>query len=228
MDSPSLDRGTLAACCRSIVLLGLLILPAGCNAVGAIANAVPEPMVAAAYGGLKNQHVAIMVWADRATTSDHPTIEADIAKTLSGNLQEAADAGCGDVKNIQWIGVDRILRFQEDHPEMETDAAEDVALRLPVPATRLIYIEVAAFSLHSDEAVDLTRGSATINIKVIEIAAGKATVAYQEDNINVIYPSDAPPEGLPGLDEDHVYHETIKAVGDEIGKRFVSHESDVQ
>jgi hypothetical protein len=204
----------------------LLLVPQGCAAVGAVASAVPQPMVSPAYGGLKNQRVGIMVWTDRATAEDHPAIQADVAKSIYGKLQEAADAGIGDVRNVQWVGIDETLQFQEDHPEMEADPAEEVALRLPVSVTRLIYVEVTAFSLHSDEAVDLSRGSATANLKVIEIAGGKATVAYQEENISIIYPSDSPPEGLPGLDEDHVYQESIDALGKAVATLFISHPPD--
>jgi hypothetical protein len=213
---------------QSLLLLGLLALPAGCSAAGAIASSIPEPMVAAAYPGLKNQPVAIMVWTDGATAADHPAIESDLAKTVCSKLQEASDAGISEVKNIKWVGTDKVLQFQEDHPEMESDAAEDVALRLPVSVTRLIYIEIPTFSLHSDEAPDLTRGSAIANIKVIEIAGGKATIAYQEDNINIIYPKDAPPEGLPGLDLDYTYQQTIDTLADAVAKRFVSRESDAE
>jgi hypothetical protein len=221
-------RGICTACWRPALLLALLILPAGCQAAGAIANSIPEPFVAAAYPGLKNQHVAIMVWTDRGTSTDHPSIQPDLSKTVAEKLQEAADAGISEVKNIQWVSPEKILQFQEDHPEMESDPAEEVALRLPVTITRLIYIEIPTFSLHSDEAPDLTRGAATADIKVVEIANGKTTVAYQEDNINIVYPTDSPPEGMPGLDEEHTYHETIDTLADAIAKRFVSHESDVQ
>jgi hypothetical protein len=204
----------------------LLLLPvAGCAVAGVAASIVPQPPVAAAYGGLKNQRVAIMVWTDGATEADHPSIEADVAKAIGGKLQEAADAGAGDVKHIQWVGADRILQFQEDHPEMESDAAEEVALKLPVPVTRLIYVEIASFSLHSDQAVDLTRGTATANIKVVEVAGNKATVPYEEDNISVVYPPDAPPEGLPGLDDDYVYQQSIDALSSAVAKRFVSHDA---
>ncbi|MGA3066591.1 MAG: hypothetical protein ABSF29_07065 [Tepidisphaeraceae bacterium] len=214
---------------RAGVLVALLLLlPQGCNAIGAVAYAAPQPKVAAAYGGLKNQRVGIMVWTDSATTADHPTIQADVARAIYGKLQEASDAGIGDVKDVKWVGIDDTLRFQEDHPEMEADAAEDVALRLPISITRLIYVEITGFSLHADEAVDLSRGSATANLKVVEIASQKATVAYQEENISIIYPSNAPPEGLPDLDEDHVYHESVDTLAKEVATRFVTHEADAE
>jgi len=197
----------------------------GCQALGVAASAVPQS-VKAAYPGLRGQRVAIMVWADHAIITDNPTLQPDLAKALQSKLQEAADADIDEVRNIQFARVDDILRFQEDHPELQSESARAIATRLPVPATRLIYLEVADLSLHPNETVDLSRGSATLNLTVVEIAGSNPKVAYEEQNVSVVYPPKSPPEGLPGLQDAQVYHHLIDALSTALATRFVTHEAD--
>jgi hypothetical protein len=205
----------------------ILAISAGCNAVGVVAqSASPPPDITAAYAGLKGQTVGIMAWADRPTRIDFPTIEADIDRGLQQKITEAADSHADEVQHITWTNSDRILEFQENHPELESEPAEEVAPRLPGGITRLIYVEIVSFSLHSNEAVELSRGVLTVNLKVVELTNGVAKVAYQEDDLTAIYPSDAPPEGAPNLADVQVYQQTVDALTTELTKRFITHPSD--
>ncbi len=200
----------------------LLAILAGCQLLGVAASTLPQPDVAASYAGLQKQNVGIMAWADRGVTIDHPAIQPDIAKDLQDKLQQAAASGADEVKEVRWAKIDDILRFQEDHPEMRFDPAEEVAPRLGV--TRLIYVEVASVSLHPVEAVDLSRGDIVVNLKVIEISGGKSKVAYQEEHIAGLYPPHAPSEGVAGMEDDQVlFRRTLDVLTTELAKRFISH-----
>lgn len=214
---------------RKICLLAALIsLPAlaGCNYIGAAAQALPLADTPAAYKDLKGQQVGIMVWADRGITIDHPSISPDLARGLQKKIQEAADAGADEVKDIKWTKVDTLLRYQEAHPETQYDPAEQIAPKLPL--TRLVYIEISSFTLHPNDTQDLYRGDITASIKVVAVKDGKATIAYREDTVQVIYPPHTPPEGLPDMDPDKLYEQTTDALTSELAKRFVSHESDAE
>lgn len=204
-----------------------LTLAAGCDALGVVTHDLAGMRtVAAAYPGLAGQKVGIMVWADGGVMMDHPTITAEIARGLQDKIRQAADAKAKDVQNITWMKADDVIRFQENHPEMATDSATEIAVHLPV--TRLIYIELSDVSLHPNDAVDLTRGEISGDLQVIEITDGKAAVAYKERSIGVVYPPKAPPEGLPNLDETVVLPKAVDAFTSELAKRFVSYEEDVQ
>jgi hypothetical protein len=199
---------------------------AGCDTVGVVASkVVGVPDVAPAYTGLKGQHVAIMVWADEGATVDHPSLRSDVAFSLQNKLQQGVDAKVDELKGTTFLDVSRILRYQEAHPESQSDSAEQIALRLP-PATRLIYVEVQSVSLHPNEAVDLSRGQAVADIRVIEVADGVTKIGYQNDNISGVYPPHSPPEGMPGLADDEVYHKSIDALTTELGKLFIAHQSE--
>ncbi len=210
------------------LLTALMLLSCGgCEVLGVAASTVSsETEVAAAYPGLKGQKVAVMVWADAAVMMDHPRISADIATSLQNKLQQAHDAGVDELKNTKFVPVNQILRFQDAHPELQSDSAEQVAIMLPL--TRLVYVEVVSFSLHPNDSPDLSRGDAAVNVKVIEVANGKAKAAYENDNVSCVYPPNSPPEGLPNLDDQTVYDKSIDALTTDIAKLFVSYESDAE
>jgi len=199
----------------------------GCDAVGVVANAASgNEQVAPSYTGLKERHVGIMVWVDTGVAIDHPVLQGEVARGLQDKLQQAANAKENSVKGIVWTQADQILRFQEDHPEFQTDSAEEIAPRLNL--TRLIYVEIETLSLHPNRAVDLTRGSVIGDLKVLEVSDGKAQVVYQESNVNITYPPHTPPEGLTGLNDDEVYTKSVDAFTTELAKRFITHPAEEQ
>jgi hypothetical protein len=200
----------------------------GCSAVGAIASTIPPAPIAAAYPGLKGQSVGILVWAESGTAIDHPTIEPDVAKGLQEKLQEAADAKVDEVQKIDWARADDILSFEENHPEMEADSAEDLAPRLPMKITRLIYIEIVSLSLHPVESVDLSRGTVTADLKVVELSGGSAKVAYEEDGITAVYPPNTPEAGVAGISDAEVYQQSVDALTTQLAKRFITHDADTE
>ncbi|HEX4055596.1 MAG TPA: hypothetical protein VHX86_15130 [Tepidisphaeraceae bacterium] len=209
-----------------VTLLTALMLLAcsGCEVVGVAANIVGPGDVPAAYAGLKGQRVAVVVWADPAVMMDHPRISADVATSLQHKFQQAQDAGVNELKGTKFLPTNQILRFQDAHPELQSDSAEQIALRLPV--TRLVYVEVVSFSLHPNDSPDLSRGEAAANVKVIEVTNHKAKATYENDEISCAYPPNSPPEGLPNLDEQTVYHKSVDAMTTEVAKLFMSYEAD--
>jgi hypothetical protein len=215
-----------------VALLGTAALAlagaGGCQAAGAIASAIPPPDTAAAYPGLKGQTVGILVWAESGTDIDHPTIEPDVAKGLQEKLQEAADAHVNEVKKIDWVRADDILSFEENHPELQADSAQDIAPKLPMKLTRLIYIEIVSMSLHPVESVDLSRGTVTADLKVVELSGGNVKVAYEEEGITAVYPPNTPDEGVAGVSDAEVYQQSVDALTTQLAKRFITHESDTE
>jgi hypothetical protein len=212
--------------CALILLAPLMTLMcAGCDTVGVLASkVVGEEAVAPVYAGFKGQRVAIIVWADEGLTVDHPSICADVAGSLQNKLQQGVDAKADELKGTTFLDRDRVLRFQEAHPEFQTDSAEQIALRLP--ATRLIYIEVESLSLHPNDSVDLSRGHAVADVKVIAIDGGAAKSVYDNDNVSCVYPPNSPPEGLPNLADEEVYRKSVDALTTELGKLFITHPAD--
>ena len=222
------------ACCArpltvlvQLCLVVLLVLPpAGCAVLGVAANALPEPDIAARYADLRGHSVAVMVWADRGVLIDYPSLRLDVAAGLQSKLQQAKRSK-GELKDVRFPYVPAsVVRFQEDHPEVQDQTITEVAPRLNVE--RLIYVEVDHLQTRADDAIDLFRGEATASIKVIAVdpATGRTTTAYEESGIVASFPPTGPPEGLPGVGDARIYGGLVDRLTTILAVRFFSHPAD--
>ena len=72
-----------------IGLLLSLMLISGCDQVGAVGGLIARTIprhVDAAYKGLANQTVIVMVWMDPGLKMDYPDLRLDIASSLQDKL----------------------------------------------------------------------------------------------------------------------------------------------
>src|SRR5688572_22448278 len=127
-----------------------------------------------------------MVWAQPGAQIDWPKLRLDVAGGVIQKLLQAQDpaAKTKTLEGTTFVRADSVVRFQEEHPEIEGEPIADVAPRLG-GATRVIYIELEEFETRADASVELYRGLATASIKVVEVdpAAGRAQVAYEEPSL---------------------------------------------
>jgi hypothetical protein len=219
---PSSRRRPARAAARNAVfglfLLSVVALAGGCQALGAIASVAPESEKAQ-YAGLAGQSVAIMVFVDRGVLLDYPDLQLDLANTIQSKLQANK---APELKGTTYPLEPRsIVRYQKDHPELDALDVRDVAPRFNV--TRVIYIEVNDFGTRSEIATELYRGSINASIKVLAVADGKATVAYNESNITETYPPKAPPQGLPNTNDTEVYQGIVDNFSLDVSERFATH-----
>lgn len=203
------------------VLLGALMATlAGCQLVGAVGMAIPVT-VDAEYTGLKGQKVAVMCWVDRGIRIDYPDLQLDTATFIQTQLTSHKDDS--DLKGSTWPWEPRsVVRFQREHPELEGRPINEYAQRIS-GVTRLIYIEVDQFSTRGDETVQLKRGRMLGRVKVLEIADGKAKIAYEKQNVEVAFPPDRP-EGVLDLPDSQIYGQTVKLFGTAVAQLFYSYE----
>jgi hypothetical protein len=210
-----------------IVCLGLLFT-SGCKILGVLyAKTAPPPIIPAAYKGLTNQSVAIMVWAGEGTMIDFPDVRLDIAGSLQTKLQQAVKTKTKELVGVTFpTSPAAVVRFQQNHPELEAVTPAEVAAKLG--ARRVIYVELENLQTRSDASVELFRGSASATVKVIEIPEGaaKGTVAYDEGRIAAVFPPHAREEGRPDGNDFTYYRGTVDALTTELAKRFVPHEEE--
>jgi hypothetical protein len=211
---------------RAFLVIAIAGLTSGCAIAALFARAMPQPKVQAAYKGLQKQRVAVMVWTDRAMAIDWPTLKLDLSRGLQSRLQEQAQPKDHpkELEGTTFAAPESVIRFQRDHPEIETQLITDVAPRMDID--RLIYLEVEQFHTRPEQSLELFRGSITVNLKVVENADGKAKVTFQQDNIHVVYPSTGPEEGTPGLNDADVYEQTLTALATQVVNHFVPHPPD--
>ena len=205
-----------------LLLLPLLSLPAGCSVLGLAANAMPGAPIPARYNGLAGHSVAVLVWVPRGLEVDYPALRLDLVTGIQSRLQRAQKAGKGELKNTTFPHAPAsLVRFQQDHPELERSPIVSVAPRLKVD--RLIYVEVENFQTRSEQAVELYRGSAAVSLRVVAVEGGAAKVVYEEAGGSVTFPKSAPAEGLPDAGDAKIYRGTTETLAQAIAERFYAH-----
>ena len=208
------------------MLVGSLLLLSGCQIFGIFAQAMPNN-VAAAYPGLKGNDVTVLVWTEHATATDWPAMAIDITAGVQNKLKAAqASDKPKELEGTTFpVTPQSVAKFQMTHPEAASMPIVDVAPIVGVK--RLIYVEVTKFQTHSDMAVntDLYRGQITAEVRVVELANGKAKIAYQ-DSVTAKYPGNAPTDGVTGLGDSKTYVGTLDAFCTVLAQRFYKHEED--
>lgn len=207
----------------------------GCNIIGAIAQVAPQPDIAPAYKGLSGQTVGVAVWVDRGVRIDYPTLQADIARDLTTKLSATTnpknakekDKAPPEMANIRYLDPMAIIRFQEEHPELEGATPSDLATRLGV--TRVIYLEVYSFETRPQQSIDLFRGTLLSKLQVLEISTGPggvktARIGYADPDMRSVYPPRRP-EGIAGSDvsSDYIYRKTVDTFTTDVALKFVTH-----
>lgn len=195
----------------------------GCGAIaGNLAKAMPAREVPASYKRFKGQSVAVMVWADAPIRTDWPRLQFDVTSAVLDKFKQAVAAKVPDYEGTRFpIHAPAMVRYQEDHPEIEAQSIAEVAIKLGVG--RLVYIEINGFQTRSNLSADLFRGSALGSVKVLEIIGGKAKVAFEEGDIKSVFPPKSPEEGLPASNDDKIYAGTVDSFTTDVATRFVPH-----
>ena len=218
------------ACCSLITALA-----SGCNLIGAAAQVLPQPDILPSYKGLSGQTVGVMVWVDRGVRIDNPSLQGDVARGLTTKFSQVTNPKDPkdlekvppEMAHIQYLNPMSILRFQEDHPELEGMPSTDIAKRLGV--TRVIYLEIYSFETRPNESIDLFKGTLLSKLEVLEISTGPggvktARVAYSDSDLRSVYPPNRP-EGIAGTDvsSEYIYRKTVDQFTTDVATKFVTH-----
>ena len=211
-------------------IVGVLTL-AGCTGSGT--NDAKEELPAGTYAGLANHQAAILVWADFNTRTEYNQIQLDATRLLTGKLEALGKAVKDGNKerpanpalaNVQFLHHGSVVRYQREHPEVWTMSIEQVAPRLGVP--RVIFIELVEFQTAAPEAVMLLKGKATANVRVLEVAGGKAKTVFEESGVTARFPPHAPEGVVPSerFSMRTVYEGTLDQLTDKLAARFATPE----
>ena len=207
----------------SLLVVSLfLILQAGCNNTTSVED--EEAAKLRTYRGLPNQKVATMVWADWVIRTEYNRIQYDLAEAVQSILVQRSkpteEKKKPELPGVEFVATGSVVRYQREHPEIQTLKIEDVAPRLG--AGRVIYIELEEFQTQAPQSVMLLKGTAKATLRVVEVTAGQAKTVFEDHDIQVSYPSKAP-EGVVATDKVNlrtVYDGTVRELGKAIAMRF--------
>jgi hypothetical protein len=199
-----------------MLLLGLISIGCpGCAGGGTSDDeAAEKPEVT--YAGLAGQTCAVLVWADLATRTEFNQAQIDLARALQGKLVKP------EVPASQFIDPRSVVRYQREHPEMEGLPITEVAPHLGV--TRVVYVEIEQLQTQSPRSILLLKGAAKATLRVVEVAQGKARIAFEEAGITASYPRDVREGVVPGdrINERTVYEGTLLELATKLAARFGS------
>lgn len=203
------------------------LLLSGCAIFGVVAaKMAPLPTIQPRYANLGGQSAAIMIWTDPGIELDYPSLPLDLGSAIQKKLLDVAAADPKRQKHLKDMTFPypaaSVVRFQQEHPEIEGQPVVEVAPRLS-GITRLIYIEIDSFQTRAESAIELYRGEVTANLKVIEIENGKGTVAYSESGVTAIFPPKSPAEGVPNSTDLRIYRGVVDEFSTEVVCRFISY-----
>ncbi len=213
---------------KTLALLAVALLPlvGGCNLVGAVASKLPRPDIQASYKGLANQAMGVMVWVDRDTAIQWPTMQLDLAGALETKLKEAQTAKVKDLEGttFPWPAASYI-KYRLAHPEIDSMPITDVVPRFK-GVTRLLFVEVNGFSTRAEGTTQLFLGQVDVTMRIIEVKDGKGTIGYEEAHIGAKYPESATREGVLGSSDNIIYRGSINVVSREVVTRLIQHPDD--
>jgi hypothetical protein len=208
-------------------LLGLLVLSAGCTILGLAGSALPPPTIKPAYNGLSERSAGVLVWVDQATLNDFSNLQLDIARSLQEKLTWSDKNKHREIERTSWPAPpESIIRDQQNYPRLRSMSLTELAPRYQVE--RLICVEIYGMQTRAEASLDLYRGSIVGSVQVVEVSNGKATVAYQDNEIRAFFPKNAPAEGILNASDIVIYQGTVDAFTTELANRFLSHPSEEQ
>lgn len=213
------------------LLLGGLLCGGGCQLAGIVAAAAEPPDILPRYDGLMGQKVGVMVWVDRAIATDYRNLQLDTAVNVQRQLEEKAkDKDVLELKETtfperaEWIHL-----YQKNNPRVADTPILEVAPKLAnkTGLTRLIYLEVYDFGTRSPTAAaELFRGVIAARLKVLAIKDGKAEVVFELNDVKVVFPPKAGPDGVPNLDDQKVYMGTLGLFRRQVANLFITHKEE--
>jgi hypothetical protein len=158
-------RVAFAASFASCLLAASMLASGGCiaGAIGAIGQQIERGKkldVPAAYDGLENNTVAVVVNADYATLVEHPGVVGNITANVSARIYQY-------VKDATVLPTATVLNWQYRTPQWRALPYGEVAKELGVK--RLVYIDLYEYRLNPTGNSYLWDGVAGANVGVIEV-----------------------------------------------------------
>lgn len=196
--------------------LPLVLTLAGCNLLeypfyvlfGQTTKTVP-----AAYKGLENRRVAVVIIGQPGIDFEHPFARTDLAIATQAQIRE-------QLPSVTFVEPETVEDFMRSEVEFLAMPISDIAAGLQ--AERILYIELLQFTMREPDSINLLRGHIWAQVSIFEAEAVKPNLPAYETDIEVIHPEQAP---MPASDEASytVWQTTIGTFADQLAKKFYKH-----
>lgn len=190
------------------VLLSSLQL-SGCAFLAAGAQKVAGKDVAASYTGLSNKTVAIVIYADWATSLEYVGARDEIAIFVTARCHEL-------LPTVKLVNAKEIIHWQDDTREWQGMPVKEIGQHFSVD--RVLYIELLDYRTREPGAKNLMRGRIHAMCRVYETETPGNTPAWERE-LDVYWPEVAPQNALQTSDIT-IRRRVLEAFSDQLVGNF--------
>ena len=138
--------------------------------------------VDAKYKTLGGHSVAIVVEADQYIHFQNPGAASMLQRAVAAELRLR-------VPNVTLTDPSQIEKFQKENPYWTTLSYGELLKRLNVQ--RIIFIDIAEYSLHEPGNANVWRGTARGNVGILEDNAANTSNFTFTESIDAVFPNDS-------------------------------------
>ncbi|MGN6367996.1 MAG: hypothetical protein ACTHN5_07025 [Phycisphaerae bacterium] len=192
----------------------LLLLPlafSGCQLFG-FGEEVSGHPVSAQYKGLDNKSVAIVIYADQATTNEFPAAREELSAFLASKMRE-------HLPTIKLLDYHEVMNWQDDTMNWFGLTEKQIGQHFSVD--RVLYIELLDYSVAASKGFGEIQGHIRANCKVTEVDSPSNSPAWTS-LIDVRYPQDHPVDPSQ-TSPDALRASLLQKFADQLTNRFYDH-----
>jgi hypothetical protein len=197
----------LRFCCLLLLMLCPFLL-SGCWLFAAEEEMKGEK-IPAVYTGLPDKSLAIVIYADQATTDEFTDNRKEVASFISAQFRE-------HMPSVRLLNPLEVINWQDDTLNWFGLSEKDIGKHFSVE--RVLYIELLEYSNHMGGGYGDMQGHIKANCKIIEVDAhGDAPV--WSSVLEVRYPQDGPATATKS-DETNIRARTLQIFATDLVHNF--------
>jgi hypothetical protein len=172
--------------------------------------------VPAKFDGMKNQRVAVVVFASETTQYEYPWVVMNLSAMTSAKLR-------GEIDGITTVEPQKITAYQ--HKNLHWASMDKTALGKALKADLILHISLVEFSTVEEGYVDLLRGRINGEIKVYDCSKPENDACvWTCDNIRVKFPKTATVRTTKN--ENNIHSIIMMKFSEKLAKNFYSYKVD--
>jgi len=196
------------------VMLLLSVGLSGCRALGYLlylgAPNMPKT-VQAEFDGLKDQKVAVVMFADYNVLYEYPAARLELSKMIQVELTK-------NVKGIEVVEPEKVLTYQLSNIDWES--MDKSRLGRVFDADYVLYIALVEFSTREPGSLNIFRGRITAEASLYQSSGPeRSACVWSDHDMRVMYPPKTPLAQLH-QDDRQIRYVTERLFADMLAKKF--------
>lgn len=205
-------RNTTLSVAAWLLCLTLVLTLAGCQWAARAYERQNGKAVTAVYTGLLDKSVAIVVYADDATTFQYPECREEISAFVAARFR-------GNVPNIRLLSHKDVINWQNETLNWQALQVKDIGKHFSVD--RVLYIELNEFASREPDSDMLLRGRIKASCQVFEVDIPGNQPSWREE-IAVYFPDNGPLDATQSS-ELVVRKRALEMFSENLVNRFYDH-----